>query len=117
MPRFFQNQSIIDRGTAEPPHEKRPHRGGVRLRVFAPDNCWMPSQTVGTPAENVTFSVSKSLTRPAGAQVGTRVGDLGPDGGGDPRIAPGRGVEHRDHRKHVVAGSERKLARFEIVWR
>ena len=69
MPRLRQYQSIIERGTADPPHRNF-SIDDVSTSGWAVRYCWIPSHTVGTPADMVTCSSPKMRTRPSGLRSG-----------------------------------------------
>ena len=60
---------VIARGTADPPQRKA-RMSGNSISGWSSRYCWMPSHTVGTPAENVTFSSTNSFTSPSGERSG-----------------------------------------------
>ena len=68
-PWAFQNHSMRERGTADPPHRKA-RREDMSASGCSSRYCLMPNITVGTPAENVTPSEVMSGTRPAALRSG-----------------------------------------------
>ena len=77
MSRAFQYQSIIALGTAEPPH-RNDRIVLMSLCGLSIMYCWIPNQTVGTPADTVTPSFSMSPTMPAGERSGPGITNLAP---------------------------------------